>query len=431
MKLLFAAPPYAGHLNWLIPLALSAREAGHDCTFLTSPAKAGMLRAKGFRVIVPASVPGDTAERLGNWPKPISGSFVEIVRQFNAYLAVLKPFSDEVEQILKSERPDIAIVDFLAAPVAQWCERLGIRYISSIASPVALENHRGVPGYLGGWSPYSGFIGDARDALGRWWIRTFKRIMFTVYRNRLYPPIDAMYRPDGTEASYSPYRIVGYGLMELEFDRDWPSKFEMIGPVFGEPEDAPPLVLPKASKYVLATAGTHVLWAKDGLVEDVLAIAQHFPDWHFVASLGQAADAFKPSSLAAPNVTVSSFVPYQRDLCRFDIVVHHGGMGVTCATIAAGVPALVVPRDFDQFDYAARVEVRGLGLRAKSLSGPQVPQLLSRLAVRENWPMLAEIQQALNRYRPHERFLQTLSEVAKMPVVMHCGIVELPAAPAV
>ena len=422
MKLLFAAPPFAGHLNWLIPLALAAREAGHDCVFLSNEAKAPMLRAKGFRVVVAKSVPDDTADRLANWPKQLTDSYVEIIRQFRAYLAMLKPFSTEVEHILRAEQPDIAVVDFLAAPVAQWCERLGIRYITTIASPVAIENHRGIPGYMGGWSPRPGFVGDARDAWGRWWSRTFKRMMFTAFRRKLHPPVSRMYRDDGTEFAYSPYKIIGYGMMELEFDRDWPAQFEMIGPVFGEPEDTPALVLPPAKKYVLASAGTHVTWAKEGLVDDVSALARSFPDWHFIVSLGQASKAFdplQPTSLA--NVSIAGFVPYQRDLGRFDILIHHGGMGVTCACINAGIPALVVPRDFDQFDYAARIVHHGLGLTAKSLSSPGLEHALQRLAQREAWPNLGTFQVACSRYRPVDRFLTTLDGVAALSVVEFAG----------
>jgi hypothetical protein len=60
-------------------------------------------------------------------------------------------------------------------------------------------------------------------------------------------------------------------------------------------------------------------------------------------------------------VSVCPFVPYTRDLAAFDAVVHHGGAGITYAAILHGKPSLVVPHDYDQFDFAARIEHHGLG----------------------------------------------------------------------
>ena len=54
-------------------------------------------------------------------------------------------------------------------------------------------------------------------------------------------------------------------------------------------------------------------------------------------------------------------------LPRYDVVVHHAGTGVLNATLAAGVPAVVVPLDYDQFDYATRLRTAGLAIGVRSL----------------------------------------------------------------
>lgn len=51
----------------------------------------------------------------------------------------------------------------------------------------------------------------------------------------------------------------------------------------------------------------------------------------------------------------------------FDAVVHSGGTGIAYSALAAVLPSLRVPHDFDQFDMAARIPWYGLGLRAESL----------------------------------------------------------------
>ncbi|HEU4755220.1 MAG TPA: nucleotide disphospho-sugar-binding domain-containing protein, partial [Agromyces sp.] len=40
---------------------------------------------------------------------------------------------------------------------------------------------------------------------------------------------------------------------------------------------------------------------------------------------------------------------------RYDAIVHHGGTGIAQAALAAGLPAVVVPVDYDQPDVAARL----------------------------------------------------------------------------
>ncbi len=413
MKLLFVSPPFAGHLNPQVPLAVAAREAGHDCTFFTGAAKAAALRAAGFRVLVPERIAPFAMEAIANWPRRATASPFEVARQLRANLDVLTPLAAEIGEALARERPDVAVVDFIAAVSGTWCERLGIPWITTVPTPLALEARRGPPHYLGGLLPWPGPFGAVRDGAGWLAIRTFKRLVFAALAPRLRPLLPRLYRSDGSEAIYSPYRILGLGLTELEFPRDWPASFEMIGPVVGEPESAQPIELPQGRPCALVSIGTHLLWAKQRLIDDVGRLADALPGWHFVVSLGRPDDPVPPRH-PAPNVTVVPFVPYQRDLARFTVVVHHGGAGVTYATIAAGRPALVVPHDYDQFDFAARVVHHGLGLRVPRLGDPAAADALQHLARHEDWPRVASFQRAAQRYRPKSRFLAALEEVRAM-----------------
>jgi UDP:flavonoid glycosyltransferase YjiC (YdhE family) len=410
MKVLFIAPPFSGHLNPLLPLARRAREAGHDCLFFTGVAKAGQLRAQGFPVIVPRSIPADGMERIANWHRQTASSPLEPIRQLSANLGILAPLGAEVGTALDEVRPDVAVVDFIAAVSARQVSARSIPWITTIPTPFAIENRRGVPAYLGGWTPMPGPLGRVRDAAGRLAVTGFKRTVFRLLASRLKPLLPRLYREDGSEAGYSNQKILGFGLRELEFERDWPAAFEMIGPVTGEPESAPPLDLPLDKPCVLASVGTHLLWAKERLVADVAEIARALPGWHFVVSLGRPGDTSEARHVL-DNVTVVPFVPYARELARFDVVIHHGGAGVTYAAIAAGVPSLVVPHDYDQFDFAARIAWHGIGIRMKSLSDRGAPDALRRLARRGDWPNLALMQQASRRYDPPARFLAALEEV--------------------
>jgi rhamnosyltransferase subunit B len=62
-----------------------------------------------------------------------------------------------------------------------------------------------------------------------------------------------------------------------------------------------------------------------------------------------------------PDVLWHAYVPLRRLLPRVAALVHHGGIGTTAEALRAGVPQVVVPLAFDQFDNGARVEALGVG----------------------------------------------------------------------
>jgi rhamnosyltransferase subunit B len=62
------------------------------------------------------------------------------------------------------------------------------------------------------------------------------------------------------------------------------------------------------------------------------------------------------------NVVAASYLPFSKVLHHCHAVVHHGGIGTTSQCLQAGVPQLVLPMAFDQFDNADRVQRLGCGL---------------------------------------------------------------------
>ncbi|MFM7333629.1 MAG: glycosyltransferase, partial [Tabrizicola sp.] len=138
-------------------------------------------------------------------------------------------------------------------------------------------------------------------------------------------------------------------------------------------------------------------------------MARERPDWVIVASEGRM-EGGAAGAVDLPNLITVPRLCYQRDLPRFDAVIHHGGTGIAYSAIAAGLPSMVVPQDFDQFDMAARIEWHGLGRRAKSLANAAglVDRLLS-----EDWPAIPRFRAAAGQYDPAARFLATLERVTQ------------------
>ena len=397
-RIVFVAPPFAGHLNPQLALALAARDAEYDVSVITGARKLEVVRGLGIRAEGLRSIGVDTLETIANSKTRVGSNPALLLSQFRENLALLPAIRDELLAMWTAERPDLVVADSVAPVGGLVCDALGIPWITTVASPCAVENRTGVPAYCGGWSP--GW--PLRDAVGRFCIRSFKRAV-AWYFEREFAVLGGPfpYREDGTERIYSSRAILGFGALELEFPRDWPGCFEMIGPVMTCPDEGPLLDFPAGSKRVLVSVGTHLLWAKRTLVDDVVALAKGFPGVEFVVSMGGHGEGVRR---VCEGVTVYPFVPYARDLGCFDAVIHHGGAGVTYAAILCGVPAVVVPHDYDQFDYAARVEFFGVGLRAESVPGAGVA--LRTVLEKKNWPELERMRAAALRYRPGERFLE-------------------------
>jgi UDP:flavonoid glycosyltransferase YjiC (YdhE family) len=68
-----------------------------------------------------------------------------------------------------------------------------------------------------------------------------------------------------------------------------------------------------------------------------------------------------PSDLP-PTIHASRYIPFERVLPRSAGIVHHAGVGTCAEALRAGVPQLVMPHMFDQFDNAEQIERLGIGL---------------------------------------------------------------------
>ncbi len=62
-----------------------------------------------------------------------------------------------------------------------------------------------------------------------------------------------------------------------------------------------------------------------------------------------------------PEVRWQPHAPFEALLPRVAMLVHHGGIGTTAEALRAGIPQLVLPFAFDQFDNGRRVERLGAG----------------------------------------------------------------------
>ena len=102
------------------------------------------------------------------------------------------------------------------------------------------------------------------------------------------------------------------------------------------------------------------------------------------------------------NVSVVSYLPYKEYIPQMDYVIHHGGAGIFYQCIVYGKPALILPHDYDQYDYAVRGLEAGIALTAKREDTEAIGRAFDELLTRDDWSELNKLSRAAQDYQPTE-----------------------------
>jgi UDP:flavonoid glycosyltransferase YjiC (YdhE family) len=387
------APPFSGHLH---PLLGMGRRLARDhmlVRVISTGSAQTRIAASGLESHCVLAGADDAVHAIAEPPDAVRSNPFRLNAQFRANLALLGRFQEELRALYRQHPPDLAIVDFTLPLAGCVARESGIPWWTSLPSPCVLETPDGPPAYLGGLHPRADVVGRVRDAAGRLLVRGFKHAVVRCHRQTLRAlGLPDAYRADGSEAAYSPECILALGLRELEFAQQWPDAVRFVGPVrYTPPGLGPPPPFVPGRRHVLVSLGTHLRRHKDRVAAATRAAAQVLPhlELHFTdGRVGAEAETSASASHHDPNGREQAanfhrlpFIDYGL-LPRYDLVVHHGGAGILNETIAAGLPGIVLPLDYDQFDNAARLQAAGLATRLRSLADlPRaIEQTLARAA---------------------------------------------------
>eukprot|EP00421_Protoceratium_reticulatum_P054608 CAMPEP_0168502594 /NCGR_PEP_ID=MMETSP0228-20121227/75418_1 /TAXON_ID=133427 /ORGANISM="Protoceratium reticulatum, Strain CCCM 535 (=CCMP 1889)" /LENGTH=535 /DNA_ID=CAMNT_0008519619 /DNA_START=66 /DNA_END=1673 /DNA_ORIENTATION=+ len=92
-------------------------------------------------------------------------------------------------------------------------------------------------------------------------------------------------------------------------------------------------------------------------------------------------DSAEMHEYSAKNVLFVSTAPHEWLFPQCMATVHHGGMGTVAAALRAGVPTIVTPCAFDQFDNAKMVSKTGAGIALEQLH-KVTPEAVSKALLR-------------------------------------------------
>ena len=396
--------PLSGHLyptmNLLIPLLNNPR---YEIRLFTGPQKMVVAEAAGFNVVTILEGYVEEFEKAANNSKQLG--LLSAYHQLSDSIDLINVVSDQLLEEWQKNRPDIVIADFITLSGGLVANQLCIPWITTMATQFVLETTDGPACLIGGMgSPKNGWQVSVQF-LGRKATRLVKRILSFLLRDRLKRYNFKLYNQFGHETIYSPYSILGIGMKEVELKKGFPKHYKWVGPSgasveAGEDYPLDLSVFPNRKK-VLVTCGTQLAWAKDNLIFQAKQLAKAHPDFHFFVTRGVGGEAFQCENLME-NLSVVSYLPYKEYIPQMDYVIHHGGAGIFYQCIIYGKPALILPHDYDQFDYAVRGVEADVAFTAKRDNSKEIGQAFEKLITKEDWSELEILRQAAQSYHPTE-----------------------------
>lgn len=361
MNVLLVGLGSAGDVYPFLGMAQDLVSRGHRVELLVNPVHAPVAAACGLPVHPVGTQ--DQAEQASAHPKlwhPIDG--FGVMWRYLLRPAV-RPVFDRIRQVAATG-PCVVVATPLAFGARVAREALGVPLVSAYTAATLLRSCEN-PMTIAQWQ------------VPRWIPRPVRRGAWKLLdRLKLEPLVapdmHALRAPLGLdnvrhsifgEWMHSP--DAGCALFPDWFAKaagDWPAQVVQTGfPLFENDTQSvldPRLaaLLDSGARPVVFTAGTAARDADEFFRQAASACAQLGIPGVLVGH--GAADAVGP---LPPGVTTYDQVPFHRLLPESSAIVHHGGIGTIAQALKAGIPQLVLPRAYDQFDNGLRVRALGVG----------------------------------------------------------------------
>lgn len=324
-RLLFCCLPGFGHVFPMLPLAVAARDAGHEVVFATGAAAVPVVTAAGFTAHQSGiSIPDGFSELADGRPVTSIPHAVQRENAFRVFAEVLPRHTiRDLMPLCADLAPDLIVY-------GQWDLGPAVVAAASDVPAVALRVSRACPPAGDGWNKVPPGD-DVRNALlaAHGLAGAAAHHFLDVYPPSLQDPavLDDPLR--------LPMRPVAWADRQASVP-DWIRR-----------DRSRPLVY-----LTLGTTPQDV----QGLRTALAGLAAH--DVDVLVALGQ----LTPDGLRTDDrVHLARWVDQVEVLRHADLAIHHGGSGTTLGAAGAGVPQLVTPQRGDQFDNGAVVASSGMG----------------------------------------------------------------------
>ena len=353
MKVLAYTSPARGHLNPMMGPLLELRRRGAEVHVRTLGPAVGSVRAAGLEAEPLA--PG--IEALAHTDHLASNQMASGARSYATFKARAPLEVPDFEAALEAIGPDLALVDCTTYGAKAVAERNGIPWAES--QPFLLQEAApGVPPAGLGMRPMGAPLGPLRDG-------SFNLIATRFDSRFRLPPVNAGRRAAGlpplarlAESHHRGPLTLYFTAEPFDYPRPLPATVRMVGPGLWDPPAAAPVELPAGERPLVMVACSSE-FQDDGEIA-AAALAGLRDRYRLVVTTA----GVDPASLGdRGDALVERFLPHREILPHAEVVVCHGGMGVTQKALSFGVPVCVVPWGRDQLDVAAHVLEAEAGTR--------------------------------------------------------------------
>lgn len=346
MRILFSSLGSHGHTYPLLPLAVAAREQGHDITYAVDPGFHDVVAKLGFTVVDAGLSIGESFAQANSLFG--TGEFNrEMLRQTAslAFGSVLpRAYAKDLAPVMEKDEPDLVVFEILNPGAGIAAMRAGV---PAVCHGFGRVDPAMVPPTM--TDPLMEFLAELGITL-----------------------------PDGQHFGLgSPYLdIFPPSLQDLDHLKDV-ERIPLRPVPFAEPAQLPDWVLAHERPLVYLTFGT--AFAGLELIQRAIA-GLSLVDAEILVATGPQVEAALVADAPA-NVHVLPWVPQAHLLPHADLVVHHGGSGTTVSAMTSGLPQLVLPQGADQFRNAELVATTNLGaqLVGEDFTAEAVHEIADRL----------------------------------------------------
>jgi MGT family glycosyltransferase len=353
MKVLAYTSPARGHLNPMMGPLLELRRRGAEVHVRTLTPGIEAVRAAGLE----AEPLSPAVEALRHNDHEARNQITSGARSYATFKARAPHEVPDFEAALEAIGPDLALVDCTTYGAKAVAERNGLPWAES--QPFLMqEAGPGLPPAGLGMRPLRGPLGAARD-------RAFNLVASRFDQRFRLPPVNAGRRAAGLgrldsvpESLFRAPLTLYYTAEPFDYPRALPASVRMVGAGLWDPPAAAPVELPEDERPLVLVACSSE-FQDDGAIA-AAALAGLRDRYRLVVTTA----GIDPASLGDPgDALVDRFLPHAEILPHADVVVCHGGMGVTQKALSFGVPVCVVPWGRDQLDTAAHVVEADAGTR--------------------------------------------------------------------
>ena len=363
MRILLLTLGSFGDINPLVGLGLALEKRGHEAMVIANADSEAPVRQAGlaFTAVSPASAYRDGVdERHARDPEKAPALF------FGYCLAIIPEVFSSIKQLYQPGRTIMAATpQVFAARIAQ--ETLGIPLATLVPNPILF------PSVYDAAEPKSTRL---ESALGRW-LRRMRFYRLVLKSDRLFAPGINSFR---TNLGLNPVRRVwsrwrnspqrAIGLWPEWFyspKADWPAQAVVTG--FIEYDGTPTTTAADAWEPAIAGGGRAPIVFTSGTAP--LDGSDFFPaackaceilNWPGVLLTEQEKQLRNPLPRMVRHVR---YAPLAELLPPAAAIVHHGGIGTAARALKAGIPQLVRPTGFDQYNNASHLARLGV---AKSIA---------------------------------------------------------------